>query len=123
MPHWVLRVSPCLLRNSSKKPLFFDVLKVSFRYLLVEDKQGSSVVQWFRRFYHHGGTENTENALRQSQMRTLLVMRLIYFTQVFQAAPLRQQNRRRSDGRSYPATPLLFPAAASAQSLRRGDAS
>src|SRR6266566_1618161 len=36
--------SPCLLRNSSKKPFYFDVLKVSFRYLQVEDKQGSSVV-------------------------------------------------------------------------------
>jgi len=34
-----------------------------------------SVSAWcsgFRRFYHHGGTENTENALRQSQIRTLL---------------------------------------------------
>jgi len=40
-------VSPCLLRNSSKKPLYFDVLIVSFRYLLVEDKQGSSVVKCF----------------------------------------------------------------------------
>src|SRR5438128_9229596 len=27
---------PCLLSNSSKKPLFFDVLEVTFRYLLVE---------------------------------------------------------------------------------------
>jgi hypothetical protein len=35
-----------------------------------------SVVKWFRRFYHHGGTENTENALRQSQIRTLLVSNL-----------------------------------------------
>src|SRR6266850_1681657 len=29
-----------------------------------------SVVNWFWHFYHHGGTENTENALRQSQIRT-----------------------------------------------------
>jgi hypothetical protein len=39
-----LKAALWLLRNSSKKPLFFDVLKVSSRYLLVEDKQGGSVV-------------------------------------------------------------------------------
>jgi hypothetical protein len=32
----------------------------------------ASVVKGFRHFYHHGGTENTENALIQSQIRTLL---------------------------------------------------
>lgn len=44
----LLRVSVrplCLLSNSSKKPLFFDVLKVTFRYLSIEDGQGSSVVK------------------------------------------------------------------------------
>ena len=30
----------------------------------------------FRRFYHHGDTENTENALRQSQIRALLEIAL-----------------------------------------------
>ena len=33
-----------LLSNSSKKSLFFDVLKVTFCYLHVVDAQGSSVV-------------------------------------------------------------------------------
>src|SRR6266566_8432744 len=48
--HLGSQCSPCLLRNSSKKPFYFDVLKVSFRYLQVEDKQGSSVVKWFSAF-------------------------------------------------------------------------
>jgi len=34
----------------------------------------ASVVKWFRHFYYDGAdTENTENALRQSQITTLLV--------------------------------------------------
>jgi hypothetical protein len=40
----------CLLSNSSKKPLFFVVLKVTFCYLRVEDEQGSSVVEHGRKY-------------------------------------------------------------------------
>src|SRR6266566_7690046 len=59
---WYIDYSPCslyLLRNSSKKPFYFDVLKVSFRYLQVEDKQGSSVVEWLSAFLSPRRNEET----------------------------------------------------------------
>ena len=59
-----LATSMRLLRNSSKKPLFFDILRVSFRYLLVEDKQRCSTGR-ARGIFNHDALHVAGEQMRQ----------------------------------------------------------